>query len=276
MLDGSFVPLFCSFQASLSEEESSFKEKKAKGGTVSGLLSKKKTGDVSKKESVTSVPPSHLPVKRPTSPTSSLEMVAFGGEEIKKKKKASGKSFLPTFWDDADVAALKAHKALFVDDLNPLMAKSSGEALGESLFLFGKLLDLEKKVATFEPLFKSFSTENEMLKNKVSILTTEAENDKQCVVALEKSLQVEKDFYSNEYSDELCKYYVEGFDLLVKWIAKHHPGLDFSGLAVDNVKKELLSAEATSKNVTEEAIEVAKGMKEATVITPADPAPDEQ
>ena len=72
-------------------------EKKAKGGTISGLLSKKKTGDVSKKDSVMSVPSAHSPVKRPTSPTSSLEMIASGGEEIKKKKKASGKSFLPTF-----------------------------------------------------------------------------------------------------------------------------------------------------------------------------------
>nr|POE73784.1 hypothetical protein CFP56_49548 [Quercus suber] len=85
-------------------------EKKAKGGAVSGLLFKKKTGDVSKKDFVTSIPYAHLPAKRPTSPTSSLEMIASGGEEIKKKKKASGKSFLPTFWDDADAAALKANR----------------------------------------------------------------------------------------------------------------------------------------------------------------------
>ena len=72
-------------------------EKKANGGTVSGLLSKKKTGDVSKKDSVTSIPPAHSPAKHLASPTSSLEMIAFCREEIKKKKKASGKSFLPTF-----------------------------------------------------------------------------------------------------------------------------------------------------------------------------------
>ena len=72
-------------------------EKKAKGGTVSGLLSKKKTGDVSKKDSVTIIPPAHSPAKRLASPTSSLEMIAISGEEIRKKKKASGKSFLPTF-----------------------------------------------------------------------------------------------------------------------------------------------------------------------------------
>ena len=47
------------------------------------------------------------------------------------------------------------------------------------MFVFGKLLDLEKKVATSEPMIKSLSTENETFKNKV---------------AIEKSLQVEKDF----------------------------------------------------------------------------------
>ena len=37
-------------------------EKKAKGGTISGLLSKKKIGDVSKKDPVTTIPPAHPPV----------------------------------------------------------------------------------------------------------------------------------------------------------------------------------------------------------------------
>ena len=72
------------------------------------------------------------------------------------------------------------------------------------------------------------------------------------------------------------KYYVEGFNLLVKWMAKHHPGLDLSGLVMDDVKKELMSSEATMENVIEEATDIAKGMKEATVITPVDPVPDEQ
>ena len=49
-------------------------------------------------------------------------------------------------------------------------------------------------MATSEPLIKSLSTENEMFKNKVAILATEAENDKKHVATLEKSLQVEKDF----------------------------------------------------------------------------------
>ena len=62
------------------------------------------------------------------------------------------------------------------------------------MFVSGKLLDLEKKVATSEPVIKSLSIENETFKNKVAILTIEAKNDKECVVILEKSLQVEKDF----------------------------------------------------------------------------------
>ena len=66
--------------------------------------------------------------------------------------------------------------------------------MGESLFVSRKLLDIEKKVATSEPLAKSLSAENEMLKNKVAIFTTEAKIDKECVATLGKSLQVEKDF----------------------------------------------------------------------------------
>ena len=49
-------------------------------------------------------------------------------------------------------------------------------------------------MATSEPLIKSLSVENEMFKNKVAILAIEAENDKEHVATLEKSLQVEKDF----------------------------------------------------------------------------------
>ena len=62
------------------------------------------------------------------------------------------------------------------------------------MFVSGKLLDLEKKVATSEPVIKYLSIENETFKNKVAILTIEAKNDKECVAILEKSLQVEKDF----------------------------------------------------------------------------------
>ena len=73
----------------------------------------------------------------------------------------------------------------------------------------------------------------------------------------------------------MCKYLVEGFDLLVKWMAKPHPSLDLSGFVVDDVEKELMSIrpfEATAENVMEETIDVAKVIKEA----PANLVPDEQ
>nr|POF16263.1 hypothetical protein CFP56_23781 [Quercus suber] len=146
-------------------------EKKARGGLLSGLLARKhlKVGDAFKDSPVVNPPFAHSPAKRPTSPTSSLE-------------------------DDVYAAALKAHEVLFLDDLNPLMAKLSSEALGESLFILGKLLDFENSVAIAEPVAKSLSTENKALKNKVAILAAEAENDKKCMTTLEKSLQAEKDF----------------------------------------------------------------------------------
>ena len=102
------------------------------------------------------------------------------------------------------------------------------------MFISGKLFDLLKKVAMFEPVIKFVSAKNEMFMNKVSILTVEAENYKERMVVLEKSLQVGKGFCklkdkqigdlelklqkveamavkefkdSNEYSDELCGYY---------------------------------------------------------------------
>ena len=68
---------------------------------------------------------------------------------------------------------------------------------------------------------------------------------------------------------------MEGFDLLVKWMAKHHPGLDLSSLAVDDIEKELMSSEATAENVMEGATDVAEGVKEATVVTPTNPVLDE-
>ena len=55
---------------------------------------------------------------------------------------------------------------------------------------------------------------------------------------------------------------MEDFDLLVKWMAKHHPSLDLSGLAVDDVKKELRCSKAIAKNVMKEATDVAERIKQ--------------
>ena len=68
---------------------------------------------------------------------------------------------------------------------------------------------------------------------------------------------------------------MEGFNLLVNWMTKHHPGLDVSGLAMDDVEKELMfdrPFEAIAENVMEEATNAAEVMKEA----PIDPVPNEQ
>ena len=46
---------------------------------------------------------------------------------------------------------------------------------------------------------------------------------------------------------------MEGFDLLVKWMAKHHPDLDLFGLAVEDIEKKFMfdhPSEATAENVT--------------------------
>ena len=161
-------------------------------------------------------------------------------------------------------------------------------------------------MTTSEPVIKSLSAENEMFKNKVVILTVEAKNAKEHVVVLEKSLQVKTDFCklkdkqigdlelklqkveamavkefkdSDEYSNELYGYYVEGFDFLRKWMTKHHTNLDLFGLVMGEVKKELLTdhpSEAIVDNVMEETTDVAEVMEEAAITTPIDLVPNKQ
>nr|POE75821.1 hypothetical protein CFP56_05091 [Quercus suber] len=83
---------------------------------------------------------------------------------------------------------------------------------------------------------------------------------------------------SDSYSDELCEYYVEGFKLFRKWMAKHHPYLDLSSLVIGDVEKELLSNrpfEDIAENVMEEARTVAEVTEDAAPVTLADPILDE-
>ena len=86
-------------------------------------MSKKKTVDVPKKDSMMSIPATYSAIKCLAFPTSSREMITSVREETRKKKKPGGKSFISTLSDDADAAALKAYEALSVDDLSPLMAR---------------------------------------------------------------------------------------------------------------------------------------------------------
>ena len=78
-------------------------------------------------------PPAHSLAKHPASPTLSLEVIASVGEEARKKKKVGGKSFLPIFWDDANATTLKFYEALSVDDLSPLMVKSSSKVMSSHI-----------------------------------------------------------------------------------------------------------------------------------------------
>ena len=69
-----------------------------------------------------------------------------------------------------------------------------------------------------------------------------------------------------------------GFDLLRKWMAKHHPDLNLSSLVMDEGEKELLAdcpSEVTTENVTKEATDVTKVMEEVAITTLADPVPNE-
>ena len=163
-------------------------------------------------------------------------------------------------------------------------------------------MDFEKRVATTKPVVKLLSAENEALKNKVVILAVEAENGKEHVTTLEKSLQVEKDFSKlkdkqigdlqfklqkfgpvameefkefDSYSNDLCEYYVEGFELFRKWLAKHHLDLDLFSLVMGEVKKKLLAdhcSEVTAENVMEEAMTITDVMEGAMTIAPTDSA----
>ena len=70
---------------------------------------------------------------------------------------------------------------------------------------------------------------------------------------------------------------MEGFGLLRKWMAKHHPDLNLSGLVIGEVEKELLAnhpSEVSAKNVMQEATDTTEVMEKAAITTPVDPVPD--
>ena len=106
-------------------------KKKARSGIVGGLLSRKrqKMGDTPSEVPVVIPPFAHSLSKHPPSPTLSLEVM------VSSEWGARGncKPFPLTFWDDADTAALKAREALSVDDLNPLMVKSSSDVMSSHI-----------------------------------------------------------------------------------------------------------------------------------------------
>ena len=52
---------------------------------------------------------------------------------------------------------------------------------------------------------------------------------------------MEKFKASDKYLDKLCDYYMEGFKLFRKYLAMHHPSLDFSKLDMEAIEKEILA-----------------------------------
>lgn len=115
---------------------------------------------------------------------------------------------------------------------------------------------------------ESLFVENELLKKKVSSLSNEVEKTQDHLKALEKDVNTQKAFSklkhkqiddallkiqkvdpeavekfknSDEYSDKLCNYYMEGFDLFHKYMVKNHPDLDLSTLDMEVVEKEFLA-----------------------------------
>ena len=74
---------------------------------------------------------------------------------------------------------------------------------------------------------------------------------------------MEKFKNSNEYSDNLCDYYIDGFELFLKYMAKHYPDLDFSTLDMEVVEQEIL----TNRPLTGVATNHVNDGTEGTVVT---------
>ncbi|KAL0010979.1 hypothetical protein SO802_006087 [Lithocarpus litseifolius] len=237
---------------------SKIQEKKAKTRLKEGLLLKKQKKDNEPLQEDIVVVSSFLKpaVQCLASPTSSLKLIT------------------PTDEDNVDAAILKAHDTIAIEDLEPLTTESFQElmsshvhkimqVLGESLYLLGKYLAYEKKLASSVSQVESLSSKNAMLKEKVSSLKGEAKETQEHLKALEKDVSTEKTFsrLKDKQIEEalaripkLCDYYVEGFDPFHKYLAKHHPELDFSKLDMDEVEREILAnhpSEATVENVEE-------------------------
>ena len=108
-------------------------KKKAKGGLTSDLLTRKCQRDMEtpKDNPMLTSPIAKSVTQHPASPISSLELIAStnGSSKPKGKDKAPPPPSPGSFWDDARVAVLKAHKAISIDDLSPLRVRPSHELM---------------------------------------------------------------------------------------------------------------------------------------------------
>ena len=146
------------------------------------------------------------------------------------------------------------------------------------MYISGMYLEYEEKFVMAQSKVEFLSSENKSLKSQVSALLDKAKKDKDHLKTQEKSINtkmafsklkdkrideallkikkagseaVEKFKVSNEYLDKLCNYYVEGFELFQKYLAKHHPSLDFSKLDMEAFEKEILADHQSTEGVAE-------------------------
>ena len=145
------------------------------------------------------------------------------------------------------------------------------------MYIFEKYLDYDKKLVKAQSRIASLSVENESLMIQISAFAGEDKKDKDLLKTLEKNIDTQKAFSklkdkqidvalmkvekasfeavktfkaSDGFSDKLCEYHADGFELFRKYLAKHHPELDFSQLDMEEVEKEMLEDcpfEATAK-----------------------------
>ena len=108
-------------------------EKKAKGGLSNGFLSRKRQreNELSKDNVVVTSSMAKFQDHRMALPTSSLELiVSFRGDS---KAKAMSKVLIASFWEDAGTTMQKAHDAISVEDLEPLMGKPPSDLMSSHI-----------------------------------------------------------------------------------------------------------------------------------------------
>ena len=140
--------------------------------------------------------------------------------------------------------------------------------LVKSLYISGKYLDYDKKLVEAQSGIASLFAKNVSLMIQISALIDEAKKDIYHLKTLEKNIDTEKAFSKlkdkqinealmkvekvdfetmekfnalDELSNKLCDYYVDNFELFHKYLAKHHPEMDFYRLEMEEVEKELLA-----------------------------------
>lgn len=154
-------------------------------------------------------------------------------------------------------------------------------------------LEMEEKLASAQAKVKELSIKNTSLSESVkkiaaeSIKASKQLKTVQAKLIIEKTLNARKEDHlakakkeaedaiknfkaSNKYSDRLMVEYVDGFELLQKYLFKYHLDLNFSLLDIEEIEKEMLTSEAESKsvNVIDTEVEVRGGEGDARGTVP--------